>query len=355
MADGAAQAEPRIIGPHGARMLPDVEIISYNEEVRDAEGFVGDRASKKAFQAIIDDWRERLDKIDADPLGATPTAELSKRALDKALASGDIEAAALVHAAIEEFAQELTTVIRRFLRLKAWKGATRIAIGGGFRQSRVGELVVGRTSLLLKAESIEAELRPIAHHPDEAGLIGAIHLFPSWALAGHDSILAVDIGGTNIRAGIVDFDTRKNGARDGRITEFELWRHADDVPGRDQAVERLVGMLRKMIAKAKREKLRLAPFVGVGCPGIIEEDGTIERGGQNLPGKWESKSFNLPRALTKAIPKIDETETIVVMHNDAVVQGLSELPRMDDVENWGVLTIGTGLGNARFSRREKRR
>ena len=39
------------------------------------------------------------------------------------------------------------------------------------------------------------------------------------------------------------------------------------------------------------------------------------------------------------------------MHNDAVVQGLSEVPSMADVERWGVLTIGTGLGNARFTNR----
>jgi hypothetical protein len=41
------------------------------------------------------------------------------------------------------------------------------------------------------------------------------------------------------------------------------------------------------------------------------------------------------------------------MHNDGVVQGLSEVPFMQDVEHWGVLTIGTGLGNARFTNRRK--
>jgi hypothetical protein len=40
------------------------------------------------------------------------------------------------------------------------------------------------------------------------------------------------------------------------------------------------------------------------------------------------------------------------MHNDAVIQGLSEVPNMKDVNHWGVLTIGTGLGNARFTNRE---
>jgi hypothetical protein len=42
---------------------------------------------------------------------------------------------------------------------------------------------------------------PIHHHPDEAGLIGVAHLMPSWMFAGHDSLLAVDIGGTNIAPG----------------------------------------------------------------------------------------------------------------------------------------------------------
>ena len=41
------------------------------------------------------------------------------------------------------------------------------------------------------------------------------------------------------------------------------------------------------------------------------------------------------------------------MHNDGVVQGLSEVPYMQDVDRWGVLTIGTGLGNARFTNRRK--
>lgn len=53
----------------------------------------------------------------------------------------------------------------------------------------------------------------------------------------------------------------------------------------------------------------------------------------------------------KAIPKIGDDETAIVLHNDAVVQGLSEVPFMQDVDRWGVITIGTGLGNARFTNR----
>jgi hypothetical protein len=32
-------------------------------------------------------------------------------------------------------------------------------------------------------------------------------------------------------------------------------------------------------------------------------------------------------------------------------QGLSEVPNMTDISHWGVMTIGTGLGNARFTNR----
>jgi len=57
----------------------------------------------------------------------------------------------------------------------------------------------------------------------------------------------------------------------------------------------------------------------------------------------------LPAELATAIPTIGGHETFVIMHNDAVVQGLSEVPFMTDVSRWGVVTIGTGLGNARFT------
>ena len=57
--------------------------------------------------------------------------------------------------------------------------------------------------------------------------------------------------------------------------------------------------------------------------------------------------------MREAIPRIGDHDTVVVMHNDAVVQGLSELPFMQDVEHWGVLTIGTGLGNACFTNRKQ--
>jgi hypothetical protein len=46
---------------------------------------------------------------------------LSKKTLDKLLTAGEPEAAGVVQGAIEDFAHEFARVIRRFLKLKAWR------------------------------------------------------------------------------------------------------------------------------------------------------------------------------------------------------------------------------------------
>ncbi len=199
-----------VITEHGAKLLPSVEVDSYNLEIRDEDGFVGDRASRGAFTAILDEWREPLRKLGADPLGDQPTEEVSKKDLDALLAKGDPEAGGLIHSAIEAFAKKLEQVIRRFLKTASWRDTEAIVIGGGFRQSRVGELAIGRAGMLLKSGGTDIEIALIRNHPDEAGLIGAAHLMPSWTLEGFDGILAVDIGGTNIRAGVVELNLKKS-------------------------------------------------------------------------------------------------------------------------------------------------
>jgi hypothetical protein len=342
------------IAQHGSSRLPSVDVDSFNLELKDDDGFLGDRASKGAFRAIFDRWRKPLRKTGKDPFGDEPSETISKKALDDMLIGDDTEASAVVHSAIEEFAQELAYVTRRFLKTKAWAKTERIVVGGGFRDSRLGELAIARTEIILGAEGLGVELVPIRFHPDEAALIGALHLAPSWIFEGYDSILAVDIGGTNIRCGVVE--TRWKKADDlskAAVWKSELWRHADDEPTREGAVKRLVKMLKQLIDAADEEGFKLAPFIGIACPGVIKEDGGIEKGAQNLPGNWESSKFNLPASLVEAIPVIGDHDTAVLMHNDGVVQGLAEVPFMQDVERWGVLTIGTGLGNARFTNRRR--
>jgi predicted NBD/HSP70 family sugar kinase len=174
----------------------------------------------------------------------------------------------------------------------------RIVVGGGFRDSRLGELAIARTEIILRAEEFKIDMLPIRQHPDDAGLIGALHLAPSWIFEAYDSILAVDIGGTNIRCGVVETRCKKSpDLAKACIWKSELWRHADDEPSREGAVKRLVKMLKDLIVKADKEGFKLAPFIGIACPGVIEKDGSIQKGAQNLPGNWESSKFNLPASL----------------------------------------------------------
>jgi ROK family len=333
--------------PHGARKLRCARADDYNVELRDDGGFFGDRANKKVFQAMLDRWRQALGG--ADPLRDMPTEELYKerQKLETILVRGNPLAAGVLLGAIEDFSCSLADVIAQFLELPAWRDTQRIVIGGGFREGRIGELAIGRTAVLLRQEGRPIEIVPIRHHPDAAGLLGSVELAPEPVLSRFDGILAVDIGGTNIRAGIVKLEAE---TAPGKIWKSDRWRHADDEPRRDEAIEELIGMLRRLIAAAQEGSFRLAPFIGIACPGIIRPDGTIERGAQNLPGDWESENFNLSDRILGALPRIDGEDTLVTMHNDAVVQGLSEACRMHDVAQWGVLTVGTGLGNAHFTR-----
>ncbi len=341
--------------PHGAGALPwGVSVDAYNAEIRAEDGgFLGDKASNRAFEAMLAYWRDTLRKVDEDPLGDTPTEAIGRRQLDRLLAEGDPEAAGLVHGVVEEFARSLAEVAGRLLREAAWRGTERVVVGGGMRGSRVGELAMGRASVLLKIEErLDVDLAPIRHDPDHAGLIGGAHLAPAEVLSGHDGLLAVDIGGSNMRAGVVRH--RLEEAPDlsaASVWDSEVWRHAREKPGREEAIGRLVSMLRDLAGKAEERGLRLVPFVGVGCPGRIGGAGRIESGGQNLPGDWEGGGFSLPGRIREGLPRIGGRDTVVVVHNDAVVQGLSQAPWMRDVRRWAVLTIGTGLGNARFTNR----
>ena len=129
---------------HGAEELPAAFLKSYNLAIKDEEGFIGDRASGRAFRALLDEVRAQVSEVTEDPLGKKPTKEISKKQLDKMLENGHSVAAGVIHGAIEEFSKQLAGVVRRYLRLKTWRDTERIVVGGGIRQSRVGELIIGR-------------------------------------------------------------------------------------------------------------------------------------------------------------------------------------------------------------------
>jgi hypothetical protein len=98
------------IGRHGAATLPAVNVDCYNVELKDEDGFLGDRASKGAFPECL---AKPLKKTDDDPFDNKCSENIPRKELDKILVSDDLDAPAILHSAVEGFAQALAGVIRR--------------------------------------------------------------------------------------------------------------------------------------------------------------------------------------------------------------------------------------------------
>lgn len=348
--DASAQVTNHLM--HGALKLPSVTIGNYSLELRNGDSFIGDSVSRSAFRDTVEVWRKLFAAMDGqDAFGSKPAVEISKKKLD-ALWQGETLAATAINAAMDDYALQLCGVVQQFLADKSWAGVERIVVGGGFQQSAVGRAAIQKAAHLLAVQQLKVQMQTLRHHADEGGLLGWVHLAPPEFIRHYDALLTVDIGGTNVRCGIVRHNRKKAADLSKAVVLSRTkWSHADDndVTSRMALVEGIAAMLEKLVAKAKKKGLRLAPFVGVACPGLICDDGSIAAGAQNLPGNWESMRFNLSTHLSQLLRPIDGQPALVQLHNDAVVQGLSELPFMQDVRRWAVLTVGTGLGNASFA------
>lgn len=338
---------------HGRTMLPLVRLDGYNSMLKIGGEFVGDRANKGVFQDLVEKWRSIFADINDDPFPRLPkNTVVSKATLDELLLTGNITQKGVLISAIEDFATALAGVVTEYLKQKTWRQTDRIVVGGGFQDCAVGQLAVGRAQAILYGAGTAAHLAVIKNHPDEAGLIGAVYLMEPADLEGYEALLSVDIGGTNARCGIVTFNTGSDGqVCNAAVYKKEVWRHADEKISRNEMVAKIGELLNDLRKVSKKRSMKLAPLIGVGVPGLVSSDGRIEAGTQNLPGDWDADDFHLGQALADQIPKISGIDTRLSIHNDAVVQGLSEIPAMSDCERWGVLTIGTGLGNAHFTNR----
>src|ERR1700730_12877843 len=83
------------IARHGGTRLPSVDVDSFNIELKDEEGFLGDRASKGAFREIFERWRKLLRKSGEDPFGDEPSETINKKTLDAVMVGDDTDAAAV--------------------------------------------------------------------------------------------------------------------------------------------------------------------------------------------------------------------------------------------------------------------
>ena len=145
----------------------------------------------------------------------------------------------------------------------------------------------------------------------------------SWILDGPDAIIAADIGGANLRVGIVELKIKKGDITKAGIWKSSLWHHKEDGdPTRDDAVAHMAAMIEEPVRSHRKKKLRLAPFVAVELSRPDYPRPRYHReGAQNLPGDWEEHDFSLSTSFARRLPLINGHEPLFVIHNDAVVQG----------------------------------
>jgi hypothetical protein len=333
-----------------AKPRAEIRICGYGATLPDPDkpgSFLGDRVSGRAFVKLFQRYCKKC-RLDV-------AGKMSEGDIDRLLEDGEPEEERAVRDVAVEFGDQLAEVIKLFLKWSYWKKTERIVIGGGMAARHVGDIAIHAAQARLMKAHPGLELERIHHHPNEAGLVGSVHLIPPSRLSGKDGLLAIDIGGSKVRAGIVEFGERKSGLLpDARVWRAEVWRHAKARASQRKLIKVMAGMLTSLVKEADEAKFRLSPLVRVGVPGEIDKDGYILSGAHNLPGDWEDPQFNLPLELGAKLPKIDGEPASVSIHNDAVVQGLAELPFMRDVKRWGILTIGSGLGNAHFVNRWRR-
>jgi glucokinase len=141
--------------------------------------------------------------------------------------------------------------------------------------------------------------------------------------------IGVDLGGTNLRAAIVDTDT-------GQI--FHQRKCPTLAPeGQDAVIQRIVQMIREL-REASHSSAGTIQGVGIGVPGTPDIDTGVIQFLTNLPGQW----LNVP--LQAILEK--EVQLPVALINDVRAMTLGEwtFGAGRSVETVICLAIGTGIG-----------
>ncbi len=133
--------------------------------------------------------------------------------------------------------------------------------------------------------------------------------------------IGIDIGGTNLKAGLVDDDGKV-------LARRETPTPADEPP--EQAVATMVGFIRELGAPS---------MVGIGAPGLVDSKNGVVRTSPNLP-QWEN--VRLAAMLEK------EVGVPVKLANDvnAIAWGEFLFGAGRGCRDILVITLGTGLGGA---------
>lgn len=140
--------------------------------------------------------------------------------------------------------------------------------------------------------------------------------------------IGLDIGGTNIRAGIVS----EKGTKIGTFRSIPTCAHSP----RETIISNIVELIRSVCNQVDADEIA---GIGIGCTGPLDNENGIILDVANLP---TLKYFNLKEAITKNF------NTRFVLDNDANTYILGEAIYGAGKDAEAVLgfTLGTGLGSA---------
>ncbi len=179
---------------HAAHRLPSVIVDHYNIELKDGDGFIGDgsrrlrsgrcwkRAARPCAPSVPIPW-------------ATRRAAISRSAASTTCCWPRIPSPLEPYGAPSRPSRRNSPAwFRSSCARRAGRAPRPSPSAAASATAARGCLAIGRAAYLLRAQGLDITLEPIRHHPDEGGLIGAVHLAPAWIFSGYDSLLAVDIG-----------------------------------------------------------------------------------------------------------------------------------------------------------------
>ncbi len=253
-----------------------------------------------------------------------------------------------VRAALLKMGENLGRIIERLMDWSYWRNTEKVFIGGGLSEGASGDVLIRQAEKhLSKVLDISVDLRKIHYHPAVAGLVGSTYFLPR-EVKGEPS-LTVDLGGGNLRTGLI---TSVPGPEQDPVHYSKLlnWRKLN--LDRKSLVNLIAREILDCLKIGKEIGLKISKFGGLAIPALIDEEGYVIGKDRNLPGDWTSPGFHLPSILEAEIEEKGFESIKFIARNDVVCQGLSEIPFIEGVKEWGVLTVGTGLGNARFRNRK---
>jgi glucokinase len=148
-------------------------------------------------------------------------------------------------------------------------------------------------------------------------------------MAGVNAYIGVDLGGTNLRAALID-------TRGGSII-FQRKCQTLARDGQEAVIQRIVGLIQEVIAESGVPEAEIRG-VGIGVPGTPDVDRGIIRFLTNLPGQWREVPLQQIVQERVGLP--------VALVNDVRAMTLSEwlFGAGRGVDSMACFAIGTGIG-----------